>query len=135
MMAPGYEEPEHGDDHGSTGGAVAAAPEPAGPPDGAKIYSQYCVVCHGADGQGNNGLAANFVTDKSRLAQDKATVIASIKNGKNGDIGVMPPWGASLDDEQIEAVYSHLMTTWGEAEVAAPAGDEGAAPATDEGGD
>jgi caa(3)-type oxidase subunit IV len=136
MMAPGYEAPGHGDEHGSDhGGAVAAAPaEPAGPPDGAQIFNQYCVVCHGADGQGNNGLAANFVSDKTRLSQDKAIVIASIKDGKNGDIGAMPPWGALLNDEQIEAVYSHVMTQWGEAEAAQPAVDEGTDTPTEEAG-
>jgi mono/diheme cytochrome c family protein len=80
-------------------------------PDGKAIYTQYCVACHGADGKGNNGLGGDYsVVLKDR---DDAELIASIKNGKQGSIGAMPPWGAILNDAQVEAVLAYVKTEFG----------------------
>ena len=85
--------------------AVAAAP------DGKAIYTQYCVACHGADGKGNNALGGDYsVVLKDR---EDAELIASIKNGKTGSIGVMPPWGAVLKDDQIAAVLGYVKSEFG----------------------
>ena len=81
--------------------------------DGKAIYNQYCVACHGADGKGNNGLAANYVDDETRLAQSDEVLIQSIKEGKQGDVGVMPPWGGTLDDGQIKAVLGYIRAEFG----------------------
>jgi len=81
--------------------------------DGKAIYNQYCVACHGADGKGNNGLAANYVDDKTRLAQSDEVLIQSIKEGKQGNVGVMPPWGGTLDDGQIKAVLGYIRAEFG----------------------
>ena len=95
--------------------ADAGAAGDAGAPaiDGKAIYNQYCVACHGADGKGNNGLAANYVDDKSRLAQSDEDLIKSIKEGKQGEVGVMPPWGGTLDDDQIKAVLGYIRAEFG----------------------
>lgn len=92
--------------------AAPAADKPADI-DGKAIYNQYCVACHGADGKGNNGLAANYVDDKTRLAQPDEALIKSIKEGKQGDVGVMPPWGGTLNDEQITAVLGYIRGEFG----------------------
>lgn len=87
--------------------AATADAKPEGP-DGKAIYTQYCVACHGADGKGNNGLGGDYsVVLKDR---DDAELIASIKNGKTGSIGTMPPWGAVLKDDQIAAVLDYVKT-------------------------
>lgn len=91
----------------------AAAAAGGGDIDGKAIYMQYCVACHGADGKGNNGLAANYVDDKTRLAQPDEVLIKSIKEGKQGDVGVMPPWGGTLNDDQIKAVLDHIRAEYG----------------------
>ena len=93
--------------------AAPVAAAPAAPVDGAAIYKQYCETCHGADGKGNNGLAANYVDDKTRLAKPDEELINSIKNGKTGTVGTMPPWGPVLNDEQIKAVLGYVRTTYG----------------------
>lgn len=104
--------------------APAPAPAPEAKPaaaaavDGKAIYNQYCVACHGPDGKGNNGLAASYVDDPSRLAQTDEALIKSIKEGKQGDIGVMPPWGGTLNDEQITAVIGHIRAEFGGAPAA-----------------
>jgi mono/diheme cytochrome c family protein len=96
----------------ATAPAAPAAPA-AGPADGETIYKTYCLPCHGADGKGNNGLAANYVDDKTRLAQPDEVLIASIKNGKTGTVGTMPPWGGTLSDAQITAVLGYVRTSFG----------------------
>jgi mono/diheme cytochrome c family protein len=90
---------------------VAAEPVAAAAPDGAQIYGTYCVACHGADGKGNNGLGGNYA-DVLPGKTDEA-LMASIKNGKTGAIGTMPPWGGTLNDEQIKAVLGYVKTTFG----------------------
>ena len=94
--------------------AKVAAADAAPAIDGKAIYSQYCVACHGADGKGNNGLAANYVDDKTRLAQSDEALIKSIKEGKQGSVGVMPPWGGTLNDDQIKAVLGYIRAEFGE---------------------
>ncbi len=116
--------------------APVAAPTPPAAPvntapaavDGGAIYKQYCEVCHGADGKGNNGMAANYVDDKTRLSQPDEALLASIKNGKTGTVGSMPAWGGILNDEQQKAVLGYVRTTFGGG-AAPAAGAPPAAPA------
>jgi len=111
MLTPGHDAAAEG----AHDAPEATPAEPAGPRSGADVYSTYCLACHGADGAGNGGMAANFITDPTRLAQPRETVIAAIKDGRTGDIGVMPPWAGTLSDEEIANVYDHLMKSWGKA--------------------
>jgi mono/diheme cytochrome c family protein len=53
------------------------------------------------------------VDDKTRLAQPDEVLIASIKNGKTGTVGTMPPWGGTLSDAQITAVLGYVRTSFG----------------------
>ena len=78
---------------------------------GSAIYDQYCIACHGADGKGNNGLGGDY--RKVLKVRDDQDLIASIKNGKVGAVGSMPPWGAVLDDDQIQAVLHYVKSTFG----------------------
>lgn len=78
---------------------------------GSAIYDQYCIACHGADGKGNNGLGGDY--RKVLKDRDDQDLIASIKNGKVGSVGSMPPWGAVLDDDQIQAVLHYVKSTFG----------------------
>lgn len=68
-------------------------------------YGQFCAACHGPDGGGNALLGAPALNDDAWLyggAYDD--VYASIANGRTG---VMPAFGARLDDTQIK-----LLTAW-----------------------
>ncbi len=94
----------------------AEAPTEAAAIDGKAIYGQYCVACHGADGKGNNGLGASYVDDPTRLAQSDEDLIKSIKEGKQGNVGVMPPWGGTLNDDQIKAVLGFIRAEFGKTE-------------------
>ncbi len=82
---------------------------------GAAVYEQYCKSCHQADGTGMGGmLAANFITDKTRLAKSDAELTKSIKEGVTGKVGTMPPWGAQLSDQEVADVLAHIRATYGE---------------------
>jgi mono/diheme cytochrome c family protein len=38
-----------------------------------------------------------------------------VLNGKEGQVGLMPPIGFALDDEQIAGVLTYLRREWGQA--------------------
>lgn len=82
--------------------APAAAPAVAttGPVSGAQIFQQACVPCHGADGKGGHGGGAPL-----GKATDLALVIKTVREGRN----TMPPFGAALSAEQIQAVGQYIL--------------------------
>lgn len=76
---------------------------------GAKIYADNCVACHGEAGKGNRELGAPNLTDKVWLyGSDRRAVIQTIAQSRNG---VMPAWAGRLDDATIRmlAVYVHAL--------------------------
>lgn len=119
----------HGGDHAKDAGHADAAKDAGHAADGAtaaadgapkrdlengkKVYNTYCVACHGADGQGMNGLAANFVADKTRLQKDDATLVKNVREGYSGSVGVMPPWGAVVDEPSAYDVIAYVRSEWG----------------------
>lgn len=69
-------------------------------------YRQFCVACHGADGEGNPALGAPSLADNVWLYGNALNVIsASIAEGRNG---VMPAFGERLDDVQIRLLVAWL---------------------------
>lgn len=77
--------------------------------EGAKIFAENCVSCHGDAGKGNPELGAPDLTDKIWLyGSDEATLIETISNGR---AGVMPAWVERLDPATIKAlaVYVHSL--------------------------
>jgi mono/diheme cytochrome c family protein len=86
---------------------------------GKKLYGQFCASCHGQSGKGD-GAAAAALNPKPRDHTDKeymskmsdADMLNVIKNG-GASIGrspLMPPWGASLKDEQIQDIVAYIRT-------------------------
>ena len=77
---------------------------------GERTYLMYCTSCHGYNGQGNNGLGADFVNDKTRLAKPDAELINDIRNGE----GRMPAWRGILSDQEIRDVLAYIRHEFGE---------------------
>jgi mono/diheme cytochrome c family protein len=86
---------------------------------GKKLYGQFCASCHGQSGKGD-GAAAAALNPKPRDHTDKdymskmsdADMLKVIKNG-GASIGrspLMPPWGASLKDDQIQDIIAYIRT-------------------------
>ncbi len=80
---------------------------------GREVYRSICQACHQPDGRGQDRVAPSLVG--SPLLFAAAGVPARILlNGKDGKIGLMPPIGFVLDDEQIASVLTYVRREWGQ---------------------
>lgn len=116
----------------SSGVAEAATPPPTvakaepeaqgDPAQGKVLYQGFCVPCHGPSGAGDGPAAAgldpkprNF-TDKAYMSQKTdAQLFQVIKEG-GAAVGLspaMPPWGAALQDHQIQDIIAFVRTLSG----------------------
>jgi mono/diheme cytochrome c family protein len=79
-------------------------PSPSGDisKNGATLFEQKCVACHGADGTAGIANAANLQT--SRL--DTISVIRIITHGKNS----MPVFDEQLGTGEIEQITNYVFT-------------------------
>lgn len=89
--------------------ARAQAPDPAQLEQGAQLYAENCVVCHGARGEGRVGatLAKDWPSIRPEL-----TVRSIIENGIPGS--VMPAWsqehGGPLTSEEIDSLVTYILS-------------------------
>ena len=80
---------------------------------GAEIYKNLCMGCHQEDGRGKDKLGANLVDSPFVTGADAAASIRILVGGKEGPIGLMPPLGPALSDEQIAAALTYVRRAWG----------------------
>jgi mono/diheme cytochrome c family protein/glucose/arabinose dehydrogenase len=81
---------------------------------GREVYRNICQACHQPDGRGQEKLAPTLIG--SALALAPAEIPARILlGGKEGPVGLMPPVGSALGDEQIAAVLTYIRREWGQA--------------------
>jgi mono/diheme cytochrome c family protein len=89
---------------------------------GKTIYQSLCQACHQPDGRGREQLAPALVGSTFALAADPGIPIRIVLNGKEGTVGLMPPLGSALSDEQIADVLTYVRREWGHtASAVAPA--------------
>ncbi|WP_187422469.1 cytochrome-c oxidase, cbb3-type subunit III [Cellvibrio japonicus] len=75
---------------------------------GAKLFSANCVVCHGADGKGNETVGAPNLTDDIWLyGGDPATIRQTIRDGR---AGVMPAQGELLKQDRIHLLAAYVYS-------------------------
>jgi mono/diheme cytochrome c family protein len=102
---------------GRPGAAAAARPltpaEQARYDAGREVYQNLCVACHQPDGRGREKLAPSLIGSELALGPPEIPVRILI-NGKEGPVGLMPPLGAVLNDEQIASVLTHIRREWGQ---------------------
>ncbi|CAM5547851.1 Cbb3-type cytochrome c oxidase subunit CcoP [Mycolicibacterium aubagnense] len=98
---------------GDVSAYVASLSGPVGDPakvePGAKVFTDNCAACHGANGKGNRELGAPDLTDAIWLYGSGEQAIArQVRAPKHG---VMPAWGARLGDVKVKelAVYVHSL--------------------------
>ncbi len=85
---------------------------------GEKVYQEYCIVCHGKEGAGIEGVFPPLA-NSDYLAKYPEKAIRGIKYGQSGEIvvngisynNVMPELG--LDDEEIADVMNYINNAWG----------------------
>jgi mono/diheme cytochrome c family protein len=87
---------------------------------GAEIYKIICLGCHQEDGRGREKVGANLVGSAYTTSADPTASIRILLAGKEGQIGLMPPVGPSMNDEQIASALTFVRRSWGNA---APAVD------------
>ncbi|YCM47095.1 cytochrome c (plasmid) [Verrucomicrobiaceae bacterium 227] len=88
--------------------------------DGEKIYTQSCLACHQANGQGIPG-AFPPLAGSDWVSGNPDRLSALVLHGLMGPIkvngvdfnGAMPPWGITLDDASIAAALTYVRSSWG----------------------
>jgi mono/diheme cytochrome c family protein/glucose/arabinose dehydrogenase len=80
--------------------------------DGAELYKSLCLGCHMEDGRGKEKIAPSLAGSKY-MAGDPTASMRILLAGKEGTIGLMPPLGGALNDEQIAAVLTYVRREWG----------------------
>ncbi|MBV9824878.1 MAG: cytochrome-c oxidase, cbb3-type subunit III [Alphaproteobacteria bacterium] len=79
------------------------------PGEGAKIFADNCVTCHGDKGQGSRDVGAPRLSDNIWLyGGDRTTVVDVITRARNSS---MPAWSTRLDPVTIKmlTVYVHAL--------------------------
>jgi mono/diheme cytochrome c family protein len=91
--------------------SMSMVPVMAGPSEGKEVFDKSCKACHGAQGQGNPGMAKMMKVEMRPLgskevqAQSDADLKKIITQGK----GKMKPV-ASLSAKQVDDVVAFLRT-------------------------
>ena len=87
---------------------------------GGQVYTQVCVTCHQANGEGMTGVYPPLA-GSDWMAKSNDTLIKIVLHGLMGQIevkgikynNVMSPWGSALDDEEIANVLTYVRSSWG----------------------
>jgi len=80
---------------------------------GSEIYRSICLGCHQADGKGKEKIAPSLVESRYVIGPDPGAATRILLAGKEGAIGLMPPLGFALNDEQIASVLTYVRREWG----------------------
>ena len=80
---------------------------------GREVYRNICQQCHQPDGRGQERLAPSLVGSPLALAAPGIPA-RILLNGKEGPIGLMPPVGSVLSDDQIAGVLTYIRREWGQ---------------------
>ena len=78
---------------------------------GQTLFNSLCMACHGDDGKGRE-LGPALVGSQFALAPPPVP-IRILLQGKEGSVGLMPPLGATLTDEQIAGALTYIRRQWG----------------------
>ena len=80
---------------------------------GRDVYKNICQACHQPDGRGQDRVAPSLIGSALALASPDIPV-RILLNGKEGPIGLMPPVGSVLSDDQIAGVLTYVRREWGQ---------------------
>ncbi|SAK54673.1 cytochrome c, class I [Caballeronia fortuita] len=103
---------------------------PAATDSGARVYTAYCMHCHGVDGRGFAPMLAPLAGNPNVLEKDASSLINVTLNG-TGDLvlnGIpapypMPRYAPVLNDQQIADVLTFIRGAWNNNTPAVQAGD------------
>jgi cbb3-type cytochrome c oxidase subunit III len=78
---------------------------------GQEVFAENCADCHRLNGQGLPGTFPALDRDPFILGAPEP-VIATVLQGRKGNLGQMPTWKDKLSDEQIAAVVTYIRQAW-----------------------
>src|SRR5262249_37198953 len=87
---------------------------------GREIYRDICQPCHQPDGRGQDKIAPTLIGAALTLAPAEIPT-RILLTGKEGAVGLMPPIGSKLSDEQIASVLTYVRREWGQGATAVDA--------------
>jgi cytochrome c oxidase cbb3-type subunit III len=73
------------------------------------LFAANCSMCHGSDARGGKGFP-DLTSPNLTWGRDPDAIVATIGGGRQG---VMPPWGAVLGADGVEAVANYVYTLSG----------------------
>ena len=79
--------------------------------EGKKLYEATCVDCHRVNGQ---GLPAKFpaLDNSSFVLGEPNKVIDTVLFGRKGQLGQMPSWKDTMNDQQAADVITYIRQAW-----------------------
>ncbi|AUT62253.1 cytochrome c [Paraburkholderia terrae] len=97
---------------------------------GARVYTAFCMHCHGVDGRGFAPMLAPLAGNPNVLEKNASSLINVTLNG-TGDLVIggvpaaypMPKYGPVLNDQQIADVLTFIRAGWNNGAPAVGAGD------------
>lgn len=88
--------------------------------DGKQLYDFYCAQCHGPNGTGKGvNVTKDFATDPRNFTKKDEMAKRTDEDIKNviksggpaiSKSALMPPWGSTLSDAQIELLLKHVRS-------------------------
>jgi len=96
---------------GLLGGAALAQGQGNAVQRGQAVFEDNCAQCHRSNGE---GLPAAFpaLNKNPFVLGEPSPVIATVLNGRKGNLGKMPSWKDKLDGQQIAAVVTYIRQAW-----------------------
>jgi mono/diheme cytochrome c family protein len=79
---------------------------------GQTIYASTCAGCHMEQGQGKEGEGAPLAGSRFVSGQT-ATLVRIMTAGKEGSVGLMPPLGSRMSDDDLAAVLTYIRGSFG----------------------
>jgi mono/diheme cytochrome c family protein len=89
--------------------AIPASAQPLPQQGGEAIYKGICQDCHMPDGHGGTGAGSYPALVKNPKLAEPGYPVSVVIHGQKA----MPPFGNSLDDQQIADVVNYLRTHFG----------------------
>jgi cytochrome c6 len=78
---------------------------------GKEVFEENCAACHRANGEGLPGTFPALAKNPFVLGDPKP-VIATVLNGRKGNLGQMPAWKDKLNDQQIAGAITYIRNSW-----------------------
>jgi len=79
--------------------------DPAALSAGRNLFANNCAACHGSDARGARGYP-NLTDAEWLYGGEPAQIESTIARGR---MGIMPPWGAALSDEQRNVLADYVL--------------------------